>query len=249
MKKDAQSMLEYGYVLLGRSKFKDEKIDEDEALDQATAIGAWVVMVSEKYIGTKTKSVPVVTWVSQDQTITEYPQVPIEAPKILAGDRDEKTPVEEGRGNSSDATGKLQRDSQQPPGVAQPVQVTTTTLQEQVTYVPEDVDYYQYAATYWAKTKPSPFGVIVQSRGGDSPKPDQVHQGVVVKAVVVKSPAYVANVLAGDVLVNLAGETIVSPDQFFDIVDRNAGKAVTLSLTRNGQAMTLPIQLGPEPSN
>ncbi|MBK7703848.1 MAG: serine protease [bacterium] len=33
----------------------------------------------------------------------------------------------------------------------------------QTAYVPQTVDYYEYAATYWAKSKPPVFGVLARA--------------------------------------------------------------------------------------
>src|ERR1051325_1470324 len=46
MKHDAQSLLEDGYTLLGRAKFRSAKLDETQALEQAKSVGAWVALVA-----------------------------------------------------------------------------------------------------------------------------------------------------------------------------------------------------------
>ena len=215
MKNDAKSMLETGFVLLGRAKFQEEKLDESMALQQAQAIGAWVVLVSNKYVGTETQSVPIGEW-TPDQTTTTTENV------------------------------QIQRDPNKPPVDIQRQVTQTTPGQLQITYVPVSVDYYDYSATFWAKAKPSPIGVLVQPLTVVLKKTYQTNKGVVVKIVVQKSPAYNANVLEGDVLVSLAGEDIETPDQFFDLISRNAGKTVDLNLIRNGQPLTISIKLDQE---
>lgn len=215
MKADAHHMLQYGYVLLGKSHFKSQQVDEGQALDQARQIGAWVVMVSDQYIGTKTVSVPIVNWTPPTTTTTV---------------------VDVQRGG----------DGNRPPHDVQKVITQTDPGQMNVNYVPEDVDYYKYAATFWAKTKPSPIGVLVGPLTDAEKQTYQTNLGVVVKVVIEQSPAYMANVLEGDVLTGLAGESITSVDQFYDIVNRNLGKAVSLDIIRNGQPQSPSIQLGNE---
>lgn len=216
MKKDAQAMLETGFVLMGRAKFRNEQLDENLALQQAQAIGAWVVLVSDKYVGTETQSVPIADW-TPDQTTTTTEDV------------------------------QVQRDPNKPPVDIQRQVTQTTPGQLQISYVPENVDYYDYSATFWGKTKPSLMGVLVQPLSADLKQTYQTNKGVVVKIVIQKSPAYNANVLEGDVLMSLAGEDIETPDQFFDILSRHAGQSVALNLFRNGQAQTIQLTLNQAP--
>ncbi len=215
MKTDAHHMLQYGYVLLGKSEFQGHQVDEGQALDQARLIGAWVVMVSNQYVGTKTVSVPIVNWTPATTTTTV-----VDIQKYGDGGR--------------------------PPREVQKVITQTNPGQMNINYVPEDVDYYKYAATYWAKTKPSPFGVLVRPLTDAEKQIYQTNLGVVVKVVVEQSPAFLANVLEGDVLTGLVGESITSVEQFYDIVNRNLGKSVSLDLIRNGQPLSLSLQLGNE---
>src|SRR5438552_328958 len=48
MKEDAHSLLEDGYVLLGRAKFRGAKLDESQALEQGQAVGAWLALVAHQ---------------------------------------------------------------------------------------------------------------------------------------------------------------------------------------------------------
>ena len=159
MKKDAQAMLETGFVLMGRAKFRNEQLDENLALQQAQAIGAWVVLVSDKYVGTETQSAPIADW-TPDQTTTTTEDV------------------------------QVQRDPNKPPVDIQRQVTQTTPGQLQISYVPENVDYYDYSATFWGKTKPSLMGVLVQPLSADLKQTYQTNKGVVVKIVIQKSPAY-----------------------------------------------------------
>lgn len=212
MKKDAQTMLESGYVLLGRSVFRNSQLDEAMAIQQGEEIGAWVVMVKHNYVSTVTESVPMGTWTPDQTTVTQ-------------------------------TTTQIQRDPRKAPVEVQQQTVQTVQGQFGITYVPQNVDYFDYSASFWAKTKPSPIGVLVQPLSDDLKSRYQTNKGVVVRAVVVDSPAYEADILRGDVLTELAGEIVRTPDNFFDIVWRNEGKKVTLNLIRDGQPLTVQLQL------
>jgi C-terminal processing protease CtpA/Prc len=212
VKKDAQSMLESGYTLLGRAKFRDRKLDESLAVEQGESVGAWVVLVESKYVSTVTESVPFGQWIPDQTTITTEDTL-------------------------------VQHDPRKPPVVIQKQTVQTVQGEYQTTFVPQNVEYYDYSATFWAKTRRPLIGVLVQSLTDDLKKVLETNKGVVVKVVVRDSPAFNADVLKGDVLMKLAGEEIRSPDQFFDIVSRNAGKKVVLDLFRNGRDVQIQFQL------
>ncbi|HEY5039206.1 MAG TPA: PDZ domain-containing protein [bacterium] len=212
MKEDSQALLESGYVLLGRSTFRDTKLDETMALQQGQAVGAWVVMTAHKYVSTSTESVPFGQWTPDQTTVTTQ-------------------------------TTQVQRDPSKPPVDIQQQTVQTVQGQYQTTYVPVNVDYYDYSASFWAKTKPSLIGVLVQPLTDDLKKSYQTNKGVLVKVVIRDSPAYNADVLKGDALMNLAGEEIRTPDQFFDIVTRHAGQKAALDLVRDGRDMTVQLTL------
>jgi hypothetical protein len=110
-------------------------------------------------------------------------------------------------------------------------------------YVPQTTDYYDYAATYWAKSKPPIFGVLVAALDEEARQQLQSNRGVSIRAVINRSPAFLADLLRGDVIVRFAGVDIVDPDQFFDTVVQNEGKQVTVDFVRGGEKKTVTVQL------
>lgn len=122
-----------------------------------------------------------------------------------------------------------------------------------MTYVRKSVDYFDLAATFWAKSKPPIFGVLVEGRGDKVRQSDPSGEtpggrGVVIRAVIADSPAAAAGVLRGDVIVRFAGTEITDPDQFFDTVVANKGRDVEVDLVRveKGQELKLKVQLRDE---
>jgi len=211
MKEDALRMMEDGYLLLGRSRFRGPYIDHGIARKQAKEIGASVVMIEKKHAETLTETVPVSEWIPGHQvTYTE------------------KTVVQSG------------------PNAGQVVQREVTRMVEgefQTSYVPESVEYYDYAATFWGKSKPPIFGVLVQALTDEMRQALQTNRGVEIRAVLRNSPAYRADLLRGDVIIAFAGEPVLDVDQFFDAVVANQGKRVALEIRRDGQPMTMEIPL------
>jgi C-terminal processing protease CtpA/Prc len=212
VKKDSRTLLESGYVLLGKANFRDKKLDESLALQQGKAVGAWMVLVAKKYVNTVTESVPFNQWAPDQTTITSE-------------------------------TTQIQRDPEKPLETIQKQTVQTVQGELQTTYVPENVEYYDYSAAFWAKAKPPILGVLVQPLSDEQKKLYETNKGVSVFVVVNGSPAFNADILKGDLLMSLAGEEIIMPDQFFDIVNRHAGQAVELGLIRDGKSMTVQLRL------
>jgi hypothetical protein len=103
-------------------------------------------------------------------------------------------------------------------------------------------DYYDYAATFWARSKPPILGVIVEGQGAPSPT-GETGKGVVVRAVIQSSPASRGGVRRDDVIVRFAGTEVVTPDQFFDTVIANKGKKVEVEIVRVADSKQLKLEL------
>ncbi len=119
-----------------------------------------------------------------------------------------------------------------------------------VTYIRRTVDYYDYSATFWAKSKPPIFGVLVEGTSGETTTTDPTGQsvtgkGVVIRAVIKGSPAAQLGLRRGDIVIRLAGADISNPDQFFDTVLANKGKTVEVDVVRpeGVQQLKLTVQL------
>jgi len=132
------------------------------------------------------------------------------------------------------------------PTVIQKQSQTTVQGEFHTSFVDQNVDYYKYAATFWAKAKPSILGVLVKPLDEKSKTLVGSNKGVRVRAVVKDSPAFEADILRDDILLSLGDEVIRDPDQFFDLVERNQGKEVSVGLFRAGQDLTVKVKLGRE---
>ncbi|HVZ81309.1 MAG TPA: PDZ domain-containing protein [bacterium] len=209
MKQDGHALLQQGYILLGRSKFQTPLMnaveDANAARQQAQTVGAWVVLMNNKYAGTRTvDTLQVVS--TPDQTI--------DTSKTFVNRRGQVRTV---------------------------YKSVTIPGNTQVVTVPEDVDFYEYAATFWAKSAPSPLGLLVKR-----PKPGDP-AGLRVRVVIQGSPADSVHMKEGDLLTSLAGETLTSPEQLFDVVYRHQGQRVSLDFTRDEAEVTATFTLGQLP--
>jgi len=125
---------------------------------------------------------------------------------------------------------------------------TSTVVQGEfrTTYMDRNTEYYDYTATFWAKAKPPLFGVLVKALDEETKASLGSNKGVLVTGVITGSPAWDADFLKRDILVEIAGEPIRDPDHFFDVVERNAGKTVTVDFFRDDQKSTKKIKLANE---
>lgn len=113
----------------------------------------------------------------------------------------------------------------------------------QTRYVPQTTDYYDYAATYWAKSKPPIFGVLVRDLSAEERAEQQTNRGVLVRAVIKGSPAFAADFVRDDVITSFAGEVIYDRDRFFELVAAHQGEEVAVEVLRRGEPQTVTVPL------
>lgn len=107
----------------------------------------------------------------------------------------------------------------------------------------EDVKY-NYFASYWAKLPMPLMGVhvikLVQSTDS-GPKPED---GLKVIAVIKDSAAAKANLVKGDVLLQLGDAKMDKPDDLFAAVKRYQGQTIPVMYARNGDEVSETITIG-----
>lgn len=111
------------------------------------------------------------------------------------------------------------------------------------TYVPETVEYYDHTATYWGKSKPPIFGVLVQGLDEEARKRIGSNRGVVICAVIADSPAFKADLLRDDIITSLDGVPMDSPDLFFDTVIAGQGKTVAVEFVRGTERKSVTLTI------
>ncbi|HPG30476.1 MAG TPA: PDZ domain-containing protein [bacterium] len=113
----------------------------------------------------------------------------------------------------------------------------------QTNYVQNSTDYYDYHAVFWAKLRPLKFGVYVTDLSLDLKQRLQTNRGVVVKTVVKGTPAFLADVLKGDIFTTLNGERINEKKHFFKLLTENSGKEITIEGIRNNNPLLIKVKL------
>ena len=78
---------------------------------------------------------------------------------------------------------------------------------------------------------------------------DDREGALLVVSVTAGSPAAAAGVLVGDLIVDLDGEPIESPEDLLDRLLGRAGRQVTVRVLRGGKATEFPVTIGERPNH
>lgn len=119
---------------------------------------------------------------------------------------------------------------------------TTTTFGSTTTLMPMTVHRMEYGAIYFIKAK-TLLGAAVRELTASEKSALQTSKGVAIRAMVDGSPAYMADLLPGDLLTAINGAPITTVASFSQILESLAGSAVTVTGFRSGAPFTKQIQL------
>lgn len=215
---DVKELFRNGYFLIGASAFTGPAQSDGALMSHAKKVGADVVLVSSAYLGSQQSAVP---WIQYNpgQTYTTTSSGNVNANAW-------------GSGGYAYGTGNYYGTS-----------TTTTPGTYSTQVIPVTVHRYQYEAGFFRRM-PSPIlGVLPQPLPAEIRQRLERNTGVFAWVVRSGSPAFNANILEGDVILNLNGEDVVSD---VDLMDKNmkfAGQKVNVEVWRNGQFKTIPVQL------
>ena len=107
------------------------------------------------------------------------------------------------------------------------------------------VDHYDFIATFWKKAKPTDMvlGVLTD------PLPRELWPVIGsrsargVRAVVGDTPAYMAEIWEGDVIVAIEGKRIQGENGLRRTLEQHAGEEVTFTIYRGDGLYDLPVNL------
>jgi membrane-associated protease RseP (regulator of RpoE activity) len=220
MDRDGQNLLRRGYLLLGVSGFQGGGAVTDAMLmEQAEEVGADVVLYASKHLGSVQTAVPYMQY-HPGQTSTTNSSGSVNANAYNSG------------GGSAYGNANYYGTS-----------TTTSPGTFSTTMVPVTVERYEHTATFWRKARPRALGVNVDNLPNELRIKLQRNTGVFVLLVIDDSPAYKANILAGDILLSMDGVSIDSVADFSPKVDQFAGKRCEIRLLRDGKELVVPVQL------
>jgi C-terminal processing protease CtpA/Prc len=113
---------------------------------------------------------------------------------------------------------------------------TATTYGTQTTMMPYSVQRSDFGAVYFVKTRQR-VGIIAAPLDDATRKRIGTNSGVIVRIVVDGSPAFVADIFPGDILLAVNSDRVQSPEQYAELLNQYEGQTTTFHLNRDGQAI------------
>lgn len=119
----------------------------------------------------------------------------------------------------------------------------STTYGTRTTYIPYNVNRYDYFAAFWVKAKPMQLGVHVDDLTDELRREVGSNKGVYIRIVVKDSPAFYNDLLSGDVIRRIGEVEVIDKIHFQKLIPEAKGQKVELEIFRNGKTITKQIQL------
>lgn len=101
------------------------------------------------------------------------------------------------------------------------------------------------SAAPWGENRPAILGIAARPLSAGEQVDLERQQGIVVESVLRDSPAAVAGIAVGDVLVAIDGEPLADVAGVPDLVSSLAGRRVAIDLLRNRLPFSVTVQLNP----
>jgi hypothetical protein len=119
---------------------------------------------------------------------------------------------------------------------------TSTTYGSNTTYIPIKVDYTNYGAVYFVKTR-TRLGVLLRDLTNDERKARQTNKGVVIRLIVDNSPAFDADLLVGDIITSVENEAVTTVSNFQSLLAKYSGKSISMRLVRESTTLDKTVVL------
>lgn len=125
---------------------------------------------------------------------------------------------------------------------------TTTTDPQFYTYnVPYSAQVYYYGMVFYRRAKPPILGAHNVVLDEQTRKNLGRNTGALVTAVVNNTPAFRANLMPGDVIIQVGQYQVNSPDDLGMALNELADMQTEVIFIRNGQEQRVPVKLNPKP--
>jgi len=187
--------------------------------------------------------------INEEQAIKQAKEVGADivlTKKEYVGTKTESIPITEylpDKRSTTRAHSTFQTSPTAQPSIAITEVTQTVSGESYIQYVPKDTDYFNYSATFWKKSKPQIFGVLARNLDDETKKRLQTNRGVIVKVVVRKTPAYNADILKNDIITMFEGEPVSDTEDFFEKINKHAGKQVKIKIIRDNKPRDITVTL------
>jgi hypothetical protein len=218
---DGRQLEEQNYVCIGMAGFRGGNPTQTQLVQQAKKVGADLVLWASEYSHTEQGVMPLMSYQpGQSYTTQTY-----------------GTATANAYGSGGSAYGY---------GTYSGTSTTTTPGTYNTQFMPYQRAVYEHGASFWRRTKPGVFGVGVNPIPPQMRSSLQRNTGAIVEIVMQESPAFRANILRGDVIIQIGDREIATVDDFSNAVGALAGRKATVKVIREGQTRDIEVQFNPE---
>jgi len=217
--KDIKILRAKRYMPIGHSSFNGGYEDTSNAAAQAKRIGATIVLVNSKYTST--------------QTTTSTLFLP-----------DNRTTYHSGTGTASTSYNSAYSGYLGNSTTNAYYSGTSTTYGTKAVPITSHQQRYDQTAVYFVKfTKKLKYGVAFKELTPDERRSLERNTGVIIDVVMEDTPAFYANVLAGDVLIKIDGILVKNGQHAAELMSRVApgAKSSLLTVLRNNEEKTINV--------
>lgn len=124
-----------------------------------------------------------------------------------------------------------------------PLVLPTSPYTSQAVVIPTSTEQRTYEVAFYAKAKPSAVGLPPRDLKEEEKRKIGTNAGMVPIAVVEGSPAYQADVLPGDILLEINGEKVLNSEDYGKKLSVMAPGKATFTFWRDGQRMEKIIDI------
>lgn len=217
-KDEAQRLEENYFVCIGFSGFVGGNPNQKQLVTQAKKVGADVAIHASEYSYTEQGVRPIFTYQPGQTYHTTHSGTA-------------NTSV---YGSGGYASGY---------GTYSGTSTTTTPGTLRKDYVPYQQPVYQFGASFWRRVKPGIFGAHFSVIPEELRITLQRNIGVYIEKVMINSPAFRANLMKGDVIIQFADKPIATLQELTDLLPSYAGQKVVLKIIRATQTIDIEIRL------
>jgi membrane-associated protease RseP (regulator of RpoE activity) len=122
---------------------------------------------------------------------------------------------------------------------------TTTTYGSETTYIPMTVHRTAYSAGYFVKLRYN-FGANLRDLTDSERQLLQTNRGAYVVTVIDNSPAYNSDILPGDVILAINGQSASGYAGAIELLKTNQGRTVDVTLVRAGKTLSKRVSIHDE---
>ncbi len=120
---------------------------------------------------------------------------------------------------------------------------TTTTYGSETNYVPMTIRREAFGAVYFVKQRFA-FGAFLRDLTNEERQKYQSNSGVYVMTIVNGTPAFSSNVLVGDVILAVDGQSAGTQQGYVDLLSSHKGQTVQLTIARGAGVIQKSVTLG-----